>query len=168
MSKVNTLSQYRRRLFQSIEIGVNEDVLGQGYDIVNMLSIIINLVVSTMYTFEELRLPYGMIVAAIQRDGHVIVPRGDVVLQVNDTLVLGAPSYGDEDMIDLKEVVLRKQNPWNGQCIRDLDISRQTIIIMVKRGGKVLIPNGDLVLIEGDTVILYTKMHMANATTFQI
>lgn len=119
-------------------------------------------------SIKDLRLPYGMIVAAIQRDGRVIVPRGDVVLQVDDTLVLGAPSYGDEDLIDLKEVVLRKQHPWNGQRIRDLDISRQTIIIMVKRAGKAMIPNGDLVLLEGDNVILYTQMHLSNATSFQI
>ena len=35
---------------------------------------------------------------------------------------------GGDRPIDLKEVVLRQQNPWNGQRVRDLDISRQTII----------------------------------------
>ena len=31
---------------------------------------------------------------------------------------------------------------------------------MVKRKGKALIPNGDLVLHEGDTVILYSQSHV--------
>jgi voltage-gated potassium channel len=87
---------------------------------------------------------------------------------VGDTLVLGAESFGDDTHINLKEIQLRKQNPWNGQRIRELDISRQTIIIMVKRKGKVLIPNGDLRLLEGDTLILYTKMRLDHANNIEI
>ncbi len=117
---------------------------------------------------KELGLPHGVIVAAVQREGDIIVPRGSVVLLPNDTLVLGAESAGDDKHIDLKEVVLRKQNPWNGQRIRDLDISRKTIIVMVKRKGKMLIPNGDLVLSEGDRIILYTQTHLSHASALQI
>ena len=119
-------------------------------------------------TIMELGLPAGVIVAAIQREGKVVVPRGDVELRPNDTLVLGAQSLGDAKHIDLKEMVLRSQNPWNGQRIRDLDISRQTIIVLVKRRGKAIIPNGDLVLKEGDGIILYTQSHIRNANTIEI
>ena len=119
-------------------------------------------------TIQKLGLPAGVIVAAVQREGQVVVPRGDVKLRPGDTLVLGAQSLGDARHIDLKEMVLRKQNPWNGQRIRDLDISRQTIIVMVKRRGKAIIPNGDLVLREGDGVILYTQSHIPKANTIEI
>lgn len=111
-------------------------------------------------TVQTLGLPSGIIVAAVQRGDQIIVPRGDVELFPEDTLVLGAESAGDDRHIDLKEVVLGRQNPWNGQLIRDLDISRQTIIVMVKRRGKMLIPNGSLRLSEGDRVILYTQSHV--------
>lgn len=119
-------------------------------------------------TIVELGLPAGIIVAAIQRDGQIVVPRGSVELHPDDTLVLGAKSLGDDKHIDLKEMVLRSQNPWNGQRIRDLDISRQTIIVMVRRKGNVLIPNGDLVLKEGDSVILYTQSHIRDANTIPV
>ena len=76
----------------------------------------------------DLGLPHGMIVAAIQRGHETIVPRGDVVLRAGDALVLGAEPFKDDRHIDLKEIVLRKQHPWNGQRIRDLDLSRQTLI----------------------------------------
>ena len=39
---------------------------------------------------------------------------------------------------------------------------------MVKRRGTMLIPNGDLVLKEGDKVILYTKMFLSDAETLEI
>lgn len=86
----------------------------------------------------------------------------------DDVLILGAESFDDNNRIDLKEVILLKQNPWNGQKIRDLDISRQTLIIMVKRNGKAIIPNGDFVLLEGDKVIMYTQMQFSNAHLIQV
>lgn len=116
----------------------------------------------------DLELPHGIIVAAIQRGAETIVPRGDVVLRSGDALVLGAEPFKDDRHIDLKEVILRKQHPWNGIAIRDLDISRQTFIVMVKRKGKMLIPKGDLVLLEGDTIILYTKKYLAEAYNITI
>ncbi len=116
----------------------------------------------------ELGLPSGMIVAAIQRDGKIIAPRGNTVVQDGDTMVMAAESFGAEVHIDLKEVVLKKQNPWNGLRIRDLDISRQTLIVMIKRNGRAMIPNGDFVLLEGDKVIMYTQMHMSQAQTLEI
>ncbi len=119
-------------------------------------------------TIQSLGLPAGVIVAAIQRDGRIIVPRGSVELLPGDTLVLGARALGEDRHIDLKEMVLRSQNPWNGQRIRDLDISRQTIIVMVRRKGNVLIPNGDLILLEGDSIILYTQSHIRGLNTIEV
>ena len=119
-------------------------------------------------TIQQLGLPAGVIVAAIRRGGQIVIPRGNVELRPGDTLVLGAQSLRGDSHIDLKELVLRSQNPWNGQRIRDLDISRQTIIVMVKRKGNALIPNGDLVLKEGDSIILYTQSHIRDTTTIEV
>ncbi|MCI9157169.1 MAG: potassium channel protein [Lawsonibacter sp.] len=119
-------------------------------------------------SIQSLGLPPGMIVAAIQREEGIIVPRGDVVLRSGDILVLGAEPAGDERRIELKEVVLRRHNPWNGQRVRDLDISRQTIIVMVKRKGKILIPRGDLRLLEGDHVVLYSQGYLRADHTVEV
>lgn len=118
-------------------------------------------------TIQQLGLPHGVIVVAIQRGHEVVVPRGSVKLMDNDVLVLGAESVGSSDQhhIELKELELRQHNPWNGQRIRDLDISRQTLIVIVKRKGRMLIPNGNLTLHQGDRVILYTRTRMAHASS---
>ena len=116
----------------------------------------------------ELGLPHGIIVAMVRRGGENIVPRGNVVLKPGDTIILGAEALKDDKHIDLKEVVLLKHNPWNGLLIRELDISRQTMLVMVKRNGTMLVPKGDLMLMEGDHVILYTQERISHASTIQL
>lgn len=119
-------------------------------------------------TITEIQPPHGMIIAAIQRKQEIVVPRGNVMLMDNDILVLGAIPRSDNQHIELKEIVLRKQHPWNGQYIRDLDISRQTLIVMIKRDGKRLIPKGDQMLLAGDRVTLYTQTYIPDAEIIRI
>ena len=52
--------------------------------------------------------------------------------------------------------------------IRETDISRQTIIVMVKRNGTMPVPRGDLALPEGDHVILYSRERIIHANTIQV
>lgn len=117
---------------------------------------------------SELRLPLGVIVSVIKRKEELLIPRGDVVLEVGDTIVLGAEPFEEQERINLKEIVLKKQNPWTGMRIRDLDISRHSIIVLVKRNNKALIPNGNTVLHEGDTVFLHTQLHLPDVNEVEI
>lgn len=117
---------------------------------------------------RDLGLPHGVIVAMIRRGREHIIPRGDVVLKANDTIILGAEALRDDKRIELKELVLLKQHPWNGHAIRDLDISRRTFIVMVRRNHTMLIPKGSLVLLEGDQVILYSQEGIPESETLSI
>lgn len=116
----------------------------------------------------DLKLPAGVIVSIIKRKEELIIPRGDVVIQEGDNIVLGAEPFEEHEHINLKEIVLRKQNPWTGLRIRDLDISRHSIIVLVKRRNKALIPKGNMILEEGDRVFLYTKLHLSDANHIEI
>ena len=113
----------------------------------------------------ELGLPERVIMAMIKRGDRSMIPRGDVRLLEDDIIILGAEPYGDEhDEIHLTEMVLREDNPWVGKRIRDLDISRHSIIILIKRKNKVRIPNGNMVLQEWDHVFMYTDKYVVDAT----
>lgn len=116
----------------------------------------------------DLNMPVGIIIAIIQRKEEIIVPRGDIILQEDDTIVLGAEPFDDHESIKLTEVVLRKENPWTNQRIRDLDISRHSIIVLVKRKNKALIPNGNMVLREWDRVFMYTKQYLKDAKEIEV
>lgn len=120
------------------------------------------------HSIAQIRLPERIIVAAIQRGHRILVPRGNMVLHADDIMVLGAESFQDKEHIRLKEITLQKNNPWNGHRIRDLDISRHSIIVLVKRRKKVMIPNGNMILREGDIVILYTQSKIAEGTDIEI
>ena len=120
------------------------------------------------HTLQQMSFPRGVIVAAIQRNERILVPRGSTKLMEGDVIVIGAEPYNNDQHIDLQEIVLGKQNPWVGEMIRDLDISRHTMIVMVKRRGRVLIPNGGMVLEEKDVVVLYSQKHIHHSHTIHV
>lgn len=116
----------------------------------------------------DLELPKGVIVAIIKRGEKHLVPRGAVVLEVNDRIVLGALPFEEREKIKLKEIVLEDNNPWTGSRIMDLDISRHSIIVLVKRGDESIIPNGNLVLQDEDKVFLYTHLHLSHENEIEL
>lgn len=116
----------------------------------------------------DLPLPPGLILAVIQRKGQVVVPRGNTKIYLHDQIVLGAEGFQDDVAITLKEIILKNRHPWAGQEIKNLDLSRHTLIVMVRRGNKVLIPTGSLRLLPEDMVLLYTKRTMLDAQDVEV
>ncbi len=109
---------------------------------------------------DQLPLPPDLVPAVIQRGDRTLLPKGEEVLLSGDGLVLAADASRDELGIGLQRVVLRSRNPWVGRLIRELDISRRTLIVLVRRDGRLLVPDGSLRLREGDTVLLYTHRYV--------
>ena len=106
---------------------------------------------------RDLALPLGCLIAAIQRGDKLIIPNGDVVLIAGDLITLGAETAGNEIPVTIREITLRKNHPWNGSRIGDVDISRQSHFVLIKRASAVLRPRDDLVLKEGDMAFLISK-----------
>ena len=105
----------------------------------------------------RLPLPPGLAAAVIQRGERALAPRADAAVEPGDLLILGAAGHRDEAGVSLREVTLRQDHPWAGLSIRQLDISRQTLVVMVRRQDQMILPDGDTVLRPGDTALLYTR-----------
>lgn len=103
---------------------------------------------------KELGLPSSTIIALIERDDDIIIPKGNVRLQAGDVLVIGSEALKNGRSLHLTEVNIGEEHAWNGMAIKDLDISRKMLIVMIKRNGRSLIPYGDMVLNDGDLVII--------------
>ena len=108
---------------------------------------------------KDLKLPSGMIIAMIKRGRENIVPKGDTALTAGDRLLIGAEPLKGEQPIELKEMSIKKNHPWNGMMIQELDISRQSIIVMIKRHGTMLVPRSDMILKEGDELLVYSRIN---------
>ena len=57
----------------------------------------------------------------------------------------------------MKEITIKEKHPWNGDKIKSLDISRKTLILVIRRGKKVIIPNGETIIKTGDVLFVYSK-----------
>ena len=110
---------------------------------------------------SEIGLPRDVMIVAIQRRGETIIPRGSAVLENGDMIVMCAEKTKDVQPIDLREITIGEGHSWNGVSIKDLDISRQSFIFMIRRNGKAIIPKGNLIIRAGDQVLLYEK-HVTN------
>lgn len=116
----------------------------------------------------DTKLSSGMVIAVIKRKDDIIIPRGDVVIQPDDVIIIGAEPYEEDERITLKEIVIQEENAWCGKRIRDLDISRHSVIVLVKRKNKSLIPNGNMIIQDNDRVFMYTQKYLAEAKEIDI
>ena len=57
----------RTGLFELIEIGSNYDAWCWGYDFFNTFTILLNLAVSIMYTFDNMEMKYGPLLLTLER-----------------------------------------------------------------------------------------------------
>lgn len=98
----------------------------------------------------------GMLIAAVLRGGEAIVPKGDTCLAEGDSLIVCAKEYSGADGIELDEVHITPDSRFAGKCLRDADVRRDALVVLIRRAGQDVIPDGGTVLEPGDTLVLYT------------
>ncbi len=76
-----------------------------------------------------------------------------------DCVVIGARDCDVNVDVNLKQVELREHHPWVGHKIKELDISRHTLIVMIRRGDDAIVPNGDTLIKSGDIVFVFSKRY---------
>ena len=113
---------------------------------------------------KDIKFPPGMLLIMLQRIGNIVVPKGDTVIQDGDIAIIGAESYSGSDTIKLRETVLEEGHKWIGKQIKDLNISRFSVIVMIRRADKNIIPTGNTVLEEGDILLLYSKLYVPDSS----
>lgn len=106
---------------------------------------------------KELKLPQGLYPAVVLRGEDVYTPHQSLVLEKDDSLLLGTVSTAGLEC-RIEEVCLEPEHCWIGCMIKELDISRRVFIVMVKRGNENICPQGTTLLEEGDVVLLLEKM----------
>ena len=105
-------------------------------------------------TVRELTLPPGTILVSLQRGEQQLVPNGSTRLQDGDRLILCALGSASLPGVSLTERTLTAADLTRGSCLADLNLSRGSLVVLVQRGDRYLIPNGSTQLQPGDLLIL--------------
>lgn len=98
--------------------------------------------------------PPETILVLIERGDERIVPNGSTRVEPGDYVVLSAKSPGDIEGIRLSEKTIREGSKWIDKPIRKLPNTDDRLIIMINRGGRILIPNGDTVIRLDDVLVI--------------
>lgn len=106
---------------------------------------------------SEIEMLPNVLIAVLVRNGKTIVPSGRTQLLQGDMALLcteGIPAMPD---VQLREFTITGEHRWCNKRVHQTQGPREHIIIMVKRNGSVLIPDGDTILLKDDIIVAYVK-----------
>ncbi len=88
-----------------------------------------------------------------------LIPRVANLLNLVDTEDEGSvlktfTDYTGEINTELLEVNITEDSKWNNKTIMDANIPEGILIVMLKRGDSILVPNGSTTIKKGDTLVL--------------
>ena len=112
---------------------------------------------------RELPLPPGLLATVVKRGESVLLPLPTLILEQGDQIVLASEGLPTDRGVTLRQMVLRERHPWVGLRVMDLDISRQTLVVLLRRGEELTVPTAVMHLEAGDTLILYTRRPISEA-----
>lgn len=104
---------------------------------------------------KDLDLPFNFIVAKMERAGKTIVPRGQVMLEEGDLIVIGGERHFDESGQSLIESIIPRGHRWVNKTIEELKLpSNRLIIIIQRKEGDIVVPAGNTRILVDDKVIM--------------
>lgn len=120
-------------VFSLFCININEPV---GYIVFNISFIVVLLSISIQ----------GFLLPKAAKYLNMIEKNGNVLKTFND--------YADEEDIDFITLEIQKNHEWIGKKIKDINIIPSILIVLIKRKNDYIIPNGNTLIEENDSVII--------------
>lgn len=91
---------------------------------------------------------------------NVLVPNGSTVILPGDTLVLSGNTlanfeyYKEGKSTNLVEISVNSDSSIANKSIKDSNINKDILIVMIKRNDKVIVPNGNTVIKPKDILVV--------------
>ena len=111
-------------------------------------------------TIMDANIPEDILVVMIKRNGDIFVPNGSTEILPGDILVLSGNKlkhfneYNEDKSTTLTEVSVEEKSGLINKSIKDADIPDDVLIVMIKRKGEVLVPNGNTIINPGDILVI--------------
>lgn len=106
---------------------------------------------------SSIALPPDTLLAMLIRNGKTVIPKGNTKIEQGDVVVLSAGNCQQTANMQLSELVIDDHHKWNGKQIRNLNLGKKTLILMIQRGSETIIPQGDTEILVGDTIVLHSE-----------
>lgn len=104
---------------------------------------------------KELVLPPETLLVTLQRGEKTITPTGKTEIHAQDVLILAAGAPEKDNELDLFERVIEKEDELIGKKLEEL--SETALIMLIRRGDRVIIPRGRTVIRENDVLVMGRK-----------
>ncbi len=111
-------------------------------------------------TIMDANIPEDILVVMIKRDGDVFVPNGSTEILPKDILVLSGNKlkhfneYKEEKSTTLTEFSIETKSSLINKPIKDANIPDDVLMVMIKREGEVIVPNGNTVILPEDILVV--------------
>ena len=107
---------------------------------------------------KDVVLPPGTLIVLQKRKNKNIAPRGFSVIKPGDVLVLSASAFENIDGVSLSEIIIDRRSKWLNKALSEIDLDSDKLVIMIMRGKKTIIPQGNTVLRQGDIMVINTTV----------
>ena len=95
-----------------------------------------------------------LLMVLILREKQRLIPNGNTVLLPGDVVVLSALSPEGNLGVYLSEIEVDKDSKWAGKPLAKIKLGEGRLVLVLKRGEQVLIPNGSTVVQEKDVLVV--------------
>lgn len=103
---------------------------------------------------KDISLPPSTLLVMILRDGASVIPNGETDILTGDSLIISAQGFKDVSNIRLTEILVDEDSGLAGKKLSEAYISKKALVLMIKRGDTVIIPNGESTVECGDIIVL--------------
>ena len=103
---------------------------------------------------NEVCLPSESLIVMIKREGNTIIPKGNTIICEGDILISNRIASRSSSDIPLVEVPVTSGHKWADKPLSQINLPKDSLIVMIKRNSEILIPGGNTKILTGDILVM--------------
>ena len=90
----------------------------------------------------------------IKREGNTIIPKGNTIICEGDILISNRIASRSSSDIPLVEVPVTSGHKWADKPLSQINLPKDSLMVMIKRNSEILIPGGNTKILTGDILVM--------------
>lgn len=106
------------------------------------------------HQIKDIILPPDTLLVLSESGNSISVPNGNTCIREGDRLILSAAEPTQVEGIQLTEIAIKEDSSYVDMSLAELNMPENSLIIMIKRGEDIIIPQGNIRLQAGDLLVI--------------